>query len=93
MGEILFVLKLYDMFCNDTLRHRDSARKIVELINKQDESKPIVVDFDKIDFVSRSFLHELLCGVGNRTVSFSNANNEITQMTNIIQKNSVCVLC
>ncbi len=28
----MFVVKLYDMFCTDTLRHRDTARKVVALL-------------------------------------------------------------
>lgn len=91
--KLLLIVKLYDMFCTDTLRHRETARKVVELINKQENRDPVEIDFSKIDFASRSFIHELLCGLGSRKVNFSNANEEVTQMTSIIQKSSVCAHC
>lgn len=79
------------MFCTDTLRHRETARKIIEIIPKEIEE--ITIDFDRIDFASRSFLHELLFGLGSRKVNFSNANEEVKQMAHIIQRSSVCVNC
>jgi len=84
-------INLYEMFCTDTLRHRESARKVVERIPK--EINTVTVNFERIDFVSRSFLHELLWGLCNRKIDFSNVNEEIEQMMTIIKKRSVCVHC
>lgn len=84
-------LNLYEIFCTDTLRHRETARK---LIQKIPENTNVTLNFERIDFASRSFLHELLCGLNNNlTVDFSNVNPEVTRMINIIQKKSVCVHC
>ena len=88
----MLVVKLYDMFRTDTLRHRETARQVLELINRQVNDK-IEIDFSKIDFASRSFLHELLCGLNGREVDFLNANEEVEQMKGIIQKSSVCAQC
>mgnify|MGYP001076566589 CR=1 FL=1 len=84
-------LNLYDIFCTDTLRHRETARKLLQKIPKKTR---VVLNFERIDFASRSFLHELLCGLNNnKKVSFSNMNTEVEQMMNIIQKKTVCVHC
>ena len=74
------------MFFTDTLRHRETARKIVENIPK--ETSDVTIDFVKIDFASRSFLHELLSNLCNRKVKFTNANQEIRMMTDVILKSS-----
>ncbi len=78
-------IKLYEMFCTDTLRHRETARKIIESLPKDTTS--VTINFDHIDFVSRSFLHELLTGLCNQNFDVTNANDEVTQMVSIIQKN------
>ena len=85
----MFVVKLYGMFCTDTLRHRDTAREVVATFAKEPLSSQVVIDFDKIDFASRSFLHELLTDLGTRKVVFENRSEEVKQMMNIIQKSSV----
>ena len=85
----MFVVKLYDMFCTDTLRHRDTARKVVETLKMEPFTSQIVIDFSKIDFASRSFLHELLMDLGTRKVAFENRNDEVRQMMEIIQRSSI----
>jgi len=82
-------IQLYEMFCTDTLRHRETARKILTKIPPEIEE--VTIDFNRIDFASRSFLHELLFGLGNRKVYFSNANEEVEQMRSIILKNAISV--
>lgn len=79
------------MFGTDTLRHRETARKVVELIEKDANASSIVIDFNRIDFASRSFLHELLCDLGKRKVAFENRNNDVKQMMDIILKRAVAV--
>lgn len=85
----MFVVKLYEMFCTDTLRHRDTARKVVALLAREPLSSTVTIDFDRIEFASRSFLHELLTDLGSRKVIFENRCEEVTQMMDIIQKHSV----
>ena len=89
----MITVNLYEMFGTDTLRHRDTARKVVETLPKESESSQVIIDFAKIDFASRSFLHELLCDLENHKVTFTNRNDEVSQMMNIISKSSVCVQC
>ena len=85
------ILNLYDMFCTDTLRHRETARKLIQKIPQETN---VTLNFERIDFASRSFLHELLCGLSsNQKVDFSNVNTEVQQMMNIIQKKTVHVHC
>ena len=85
------IVKLYDMFCTDTLRHRDTARKVVALLAQEPMSTKVTIDFGGIDFASRSFLHELLTDLGSRKVVFENRCEEVKQMMDIILKSSVCV--
>lgn len=80
------IIKLHNLFCTDTLRHRETARKVVETIPK--DMHQITVDFGEIDFASRSFLHELLVGLADKEVSFANANEEILLMTKAILRKS-----
>ena len=82
-------IELHNLFCTDTLRHRETARKVVENIPK--DTRQVTVDFGEIDFASRSFLHELLVGLSDKEVSFANANEEILLMTKAILRNSKIV--
>ena len=84
-------IKLFELFCTDTLRHRETARKIIASIPK-DNINPII-SFEKIDFASRSFMHELLFGLRNINPIFLNMNQEVKQMFNLIQKRIVCIHC
>ena len=77
------------MFCMDTLRHRETARKVVDVIKREPLTSQVIIDFDKIDFASRSFLHELLTDLGSRKAVFENRNEEVKQLMDIIQKNTV----
>ena len=79
-------VNLYDMFCTDTLRHRETARKILENVSRTPKTDPIIIDFSKIDFASQSFLHELMSCLVGRRVIFKNHNEEIEKMTRIISK-------
>jgi hypothetical protein len=85
-------VKLFDLFHTDTLRHRETARKVIEVLDKKTD-KEETIDFEKIDFASRSFLHELLSDLGDRKVIFLNRNNEIKQMMEIAQKNVIPLPC
>jgi anti-anti-sigma regulatory factor len=89
----MFIVKLYDMFCTDTLRHRDTARKVVATFAKEPVTAQVTIDFDKIDFASRSFLHELLSDLGSRKVVFENRNEEVKQMMEIARKGTISTVC
>jgi hypothetical protein len=78
------------MFGTDTLRHRETAKKVVELIEKEANSDVAVIDFSRIDFASRAFIHELMCDLGNLKVTFENRNEEVEQMMGVISKSVVC---
>ncbi len=78
-------IKLFELFRTDTLRHRETARIVVNLLEEKKETQN-VIDFDQIVFASRSFLHELLCDIGNKKVVFHNTNEEIRQMMEIAKK-------
>lgn len=77
-------ITLYEIFCKDTLRHRETARKIVENIPKKPEPHQIIVDFERIEFASRSFLHELLSDLSDKKVEFANMNKEVKTMMDVI---------
>jgi anti-anti-sigma regulatory factor len=74
------------MFCTDTLRHRETARNILERLSKTPKNDLVIIDFDKIEFASRSFLHELMSCLADRKVEFKNQNEEVARMTDVISK-------
>jgi hypothetical protein len=80
-------VSLYEMFCTDTLRHRDTARKVVERLSQIPKTDLVVIDFAKIDFASRSFLHELMESLSDRKILYQNQNEEVETMMGIISKN------
>jgi len=81
-------INLYEMFCTDTLRHRETAKKILEEVSKTPKTDIIVIDFSKIDFASQSFLHELMICLVGRKVVFQNQNEEVEKMASIISKSA-----
>ena len=84
---------LHDIFCIETLRHRDTAKKVVAMFAKEPVTNQIIIDFDKIDFASRSFLHELLSDLGTHKVIFENTNEEIKEMMEIARKGTIVAVC
>lgn len=76
-------VSLYQMFGTDTLRHRETARQVVECLPSKEAQSQVIIDFANIAFASRSFLHELLCDLGNRKVVFENRNEDVTKMMEI----------
>lgn len=71
-------LKLYKMFNSDTIRSRTTAMLILKDISKF-KSEKIIFDFENINFVSRSFAHELLSNLNkdNKNFEFVNTNDTI----------------
>ncbi len=83
-------VSLYQMFGTDTLRHRETARQVVEKLPINSQA---TIDFANITFASRSFLHELLCSLGSRKVVFENRNYEVTKMMEIAQTGAIPKYC
>lgn len=74
-------ISLYDMFCTDTLRDRQTALLVIRRISNVPSEQPIHIDFSNITFASRSFCHELLTYLRNRdNVQIENTNKEIQLM-------------
>jgi len=73
-------INLCKWFKTDTLRHRDTARKILKKIEAAKPGEPITLDFSGIIFVSRSFSHELRRGLKNRDVKYVNMQPEVDEM-------------
>ena len=76
-------IKLYKIFNTDTLRHRDTARVVLDMISKRRSTERLVIDFAGISFASRSFCHELKRGLGVREVVFVNMMPEVEGMMSI----------
>ena len=75
-------IKIYDQVETDTLRHRETAQQRLQTIN-QNPDEPVTLNFKDITFASRSFLHELLSGLHNREINYTNTDEEILFMTKI----------
>lgn len=75
--------EIYNYVKKDTLRHRETAQRILKVINEISQTEPIILDFIGIKFASRSFIHEFLNGLVTRTVKCQNMNKEIKLMTKI----------
>ena len=76
-------LNIYKATDIETLRHRDTARNILEKVITHPDEDKIVLDFSGIKFASKSFLHELLRGLEGRNVTFINTNEEVRAMIEI----------
>ena len=76
-------IKLYEIFNTDTLRHRDTAKTVLDRVSKRNGDERIVIDFTGISFASRSFCHELKRGLGDLDVVFVNMMPEVEGMMDI----------
>ena len=81
-------MNLHQIFKTKTLRYRASARQVVENLPK---NKPITIDFENIEFASRSFVHELLHSLGNRQVTFEHRNADVQKMMEIVERKAITV--
>ena len=75
-------LKIYEHVETDTLRHRETAQKLLQTINHHPD-EPVTLNFKGITFASRSFLHELLSGLHDREINYTNTNEEIQFMAKV----------
>jgi hypothetical protein len=76
-------IKLYDKLKIDTLRHRETARLVLDDITSHPKTEKIVVDFAGINFASRSFCHELKRGLIDLDFVFVNMVPEVEEMMRI----------
>jgi len=77
-------IRLYERAGTDTLRHRDTAARILEEIAHLPKSTPIVLDFSGIVFASRSFCHEFMKGLkGRKDVSYINVDPDVKLMMSV----------
>ena len=81
MGVLDF--KLYELFGTDTLRHRETAKHVLDKLSKVPIDEKVVIDFAGISFASRSFCHELKRGLNGRDVVFVNMLPEVEEMMRI----------
>ncbi|MCX6654021.1 MAG: hypothetical protein NTY03_02745 [Candidatus Bathyarchaeota archaeon] len=82
-GMIVMEIKLFEYFNIDTLRHRDTARVVLNKVSQMPRDEKIVIDFSGISFASRSFCHELRRGLNGRDVVFVNMMPEVDEMMRI----------
>ena len=66
-----------------------TARNVAEMIYNEPEDNQAIVDFNKIEFASRSFLHELISDLCDRNVKLVNMSAELEEMMKIVIKNSI----
>lgn len=78
-------INLYEMFCTDTLRSRESARMIAEEVKKA-RGEPVVIDFKGIIFASRSFCHELSLLLKDSIVKYENMDFYVERMFEALKK-------
>jgi hypothetical protein len=79
-------IDLYLMLKTDTLRHRDTARKVRDKISKAPPTTETVIDFQGIIFASRSFCHELRNGLNERKATYKNMSPEVNEMMKIVKR-------
>ena len=74
------------------IHSRDAIELVREAIQKTD-AKSVVLDFSKVDFISRSAAHELLVLKENLKqtkhidITFANTNKDINEMLRIVAAN------
>lgn len=86
-------VKLYDLFESSDLNHRESAQKVTRMIvSNYHPNEDVIIDFDKIEFVTRSFIHELNADLLDARIMAEYVNMcEDVRMMNSIRISSPCV--
>lgn len=79
------IIKVYDVVKISTLRHRDTARRVLQIVEKVQADENITIDFSGITFASRSFCHELKKDLKHRDVEFINMLSEVEEMMYLVQ--------
>lgn len=65
---------------------RSCAADIFVSLN-EDKREVIVLDFKNVEFVSRSFAHEIHSKTGKYNLQFVNMNNDVQKMFKIVENN------
>lgn len=76
-------IKLIDLVEIDTLRHRDTAKNVLEKVQNTPE-EGVIIDFKGIEFASRSFCHELKKGLKKKDVTYVNMNTVVDAMMQLV---------
>ncbi|MBM3292567.1 hypothetical protein FJY84_07800 [Candidatus Bathyarchaeota archaeon] len=76
-------IKLFELFNLDTLRHRESARIVLDKLSQKPNDEKFIIDFTGISFASRSFCHELKRGLNGHDVVFVNMLPDVEEMMRI----------
>ena len=84
-------IKIYDITRTDTLRHRDTAKIVIEKITIIPKKEDITLDFSGISFASRSFCHELNRGLKDVDVVFVNMLPEVEEMMRLITSKPIII--
>lgn len=82
------VISLTEIFNSSSLITRQTARELFDIIAKSDEKK-IILDFNKIEFASRSFFDELnnemsKIALLGKEVEFINLNESIAKLYKMV---------
>jgi hypothetical protein len=86
-------IKLYDLYECRSLANRETAQKVTRMIvSNYHPNEDVIIDFDKIEFVSRSFIHELNCDLLDARImaEYVNVCDDV-RMMNSIRISSPCV--
>jgi hypothetical protein len=79
-------VKLYDLFECRSLRHRESAQKVTRMLASDYHPNEVVtIDFESIEFVNRSFIHELNCDLLDARIlaEYVNMCDDVRMMNSI----------
>lgn len=85
------ILNIFEIIKTTRPATRESARKIFDLLPKT--ANKYIFDFSNIEFVSRSFAHEIFnlkkeLEVQNKKVEFQNLNEPVKKMFEIVSHQS-----
>jgi uncharacterized protein (DUF1330 family) len=79
------IINIFDIFGAD-LCTRSKASELIDCINTQADC--LVLDFDKVTFISRSFadeLYNIIESVNNQNVSYLNRNSIIEHTMQVVE--------
>jgi len=82
----MFIVYMKTFFESKYLRLRSSAKQLYDfLYDKIDSEEPILFDFSEVEFVSRSFIEELMKRFKMGNIKFVNTNEMIENMISFVK--------
>jgi len=83
------IIKISSFFDTKILSTREAARIITEIIQKKVEQRDFIIDFSKIDFVSRSFADEIVkekkkLEIQDKHIEFRNVADSVQKMIDLV---------